>query len=48
MQTLDAALERMMAQGVISPESALEKCTDKEALMKLIARSRPDLAEPSV
>ncbi len=45
MQTMDMALERLVVQGAISPESALEKASDKESFQKVVARFRPDLAE---
>jgi twitching motility protein PilT len=37
MQSMDAALERQMNQGTISPEAALEKALDKESFAKLPA-----------
>jgi len=45
MQTLDTALEKLLAERRITPEVALEKCSDKEAFGRVIAKLRPDLAE---
>ncbi len=42
MQTMDMALERYMREGVIAPEAALEKATDKESFAKLLKQN--DLA----
>lgn len=36
MQTMDLALERLVASGAVSPESALEKAIDKESFQKWI------------
>ena len=47
MQSMDMALERLLAQGLIAPESALAVAIDKEAFTKLVARTRPDLVDPS-
>jgi twitching motility protein PilT len=38
MQTMDMALERLVAQGAITIETAIEKASDKEAFQKLAAR----------
>jgi len=38
MQTMDAALERLVSRGLALPEDALEKATDKEAFQKILAR----------
>jgi twitching motility protein PilT len=38
MQTMDAALERLVGRGVVLPEDALEKAIDKEAFQKLLSR----------
>jgi twitching motility protein PilT len=38
MQTMDAALERLVARGVVHGEDALEKALDKEAFQKLLTR----------
>jgi len=38
MQTLDVALERLVAANKITAEAALEKASDKEAFRKLVAR----------
>ena len=45
MQTMDMALERLLASGTIAPEAALEKASDKESFAKVVARFRPELAE---
>ena len=47
MQTMDMALERLMTQNRITPESALEVATDKEAFGRVVARVRPDLVDPA-
>lgn len=44
MQTLDMALERLITQGRISAEDALDRAVDREAFARVIARVRPDLA----
>jgi twitching motility protein PilT len=36
MQTMDAALERLMIEGLVKPEDAIEKASDKEAFQRLI------------
>lgn len=38
MQTMDAALERLVTRGTVSGDDALEKAIDKEAFQKLITR----------
>ncbi len=38
MQTMDAALEKLLTQKIISAEAALEKASDKEAFAKFIER----------
>jgi twitching motility protein PilT len=38
MQTMDMALERLLSQGVITADAAMEKANDKEAFQKLIQR----------
>jgi twitching motility protein PilT len=48
MQTMDMALEKHIAAGLITPEAALEKASDKESFQKIIARFRPDLVEPNM
>ena len=48
MQTMDMALERLIVAGTITPESALEKASDKESFQKIVARFRPDLVEQNV
>jgi twitching motility protein PilT len=45
MQTMDMALERLLAQGKINAEDALEVASDKEAMARIVARTRPDLVE---
>jgi twitching motility protein PilT len=40
MQTMDMALERLVAQKIVDPEVALEKASDKEAFAKVVARAR--------
>lgn len=45
MQTLDMALERLVTQGRVSAEDALDRAVDREAFAQVIARVRPDLAE---
>ncbi|MFT3770025.1 MAG: type IV pilus twitching motility protein PilT [Minicystis sp.] len=38
MQTMDAALERLVTRGVVTPDDALEKAIDKESFQKIITR----------
>jgi twitching motility protein PilT len=38
MQTMDAALERLVSRGMVSGEDALEKAIDKESFQRLIER----------
>ncbi len=38
MQTMDAALDRLVQRGVVSAEDALEKAIDKESFQRLIGR----------
>jgi twitching motility protein PilT len=38
MQTMDAALERYVARGLVKPDDALEKAIDKESFQKIISR----------
>jgi twitching motility protein PilT len=45
MQTMDTALERLLTDGRISAEDAIDRAVDREAFTKVIARIRPDLAE---
>jgi hypothetical protein len=40
MQTMDSALERLVAAGTISAKDALDKALDKEAFVKLPAIAR--------
>lgn len=42
MQTMDQALERAVAKGKVSPESALEKAIDKESFAKYV-KNRAEL-----
>jgi twitching motility protein PilT len=44
MQTLDAALERLVGVSKITPEAALERAIDKESFAAMLGRLRPDLA----
>jgi twitching motility protein PilT len=46
MQTLDAALERLLNAGKITAEAALERSIDKEAFARVVGRLRPDLVDP--
>ena len=43
MQTMDAALERLVKDGTISPETAIEKAIDKEGFLKLL-KKRDEMA----
>jgi twitching motility protein PilT len=43
MQTMDMALERLVAKGTITAEAALEKATDKESFQKLLKQRSNDL-----
>jgi twitching motility protein PilT len=45
MQTMDMALERLLTQGKIAAEDALDRAVDREMFAQVIARVRPDLAE---
>ncbi len=45
MQTLDAALERLLVAGKITPEAALERSIDKEAFARVVARVKPELVD---
>ncbi len=36
MQTMDMALERLVREGTISVESAIEKAADKESFAKML------------
>jgi twitching motility protein PilT len=40
MQTMDMALERLVAQKIVDPDVALEKASDKESFAKLIGRMK--------
>ena len=42
MQSLDAALERLLGANRIAPEVALERAVDKENIARVIARLTPD------
>ena len=46
MQTMDMALEKLLVQGKIAAEGAMEIATDKEAFSRVVARLRPDFVEP--
>jgi twitching motility protein PilT len=37
MQSMDAALERLVKEGVVSPRDALEKALDKESFARIPA-----------
>jgi twitching motility protein PilT len=41
MQTMDAALERLVQRGVVTGEDALEKAFDKESFQKTVFRRAP-------
>jgi twitching motility protein PilT len=45
MQTMDGALERLLAQGKIEAEEALDAALDKEAFGRIVGRTRPDLVD---
>ena len=45
MSTMDMGLERLLTQGRISAEDALDRAVDREQFAQVIARVRPDLAE---
>jgi twitching motility protein PilT len=47
MQTMDMALERLVASGAVLPEVALEKASDKESFAKLIERYKTG-SDPSL
>ncbi len=47
MQTMDMALDRLLAAGRILPEDALGVANDKEAFARIVARTRPDLVDPN-
>jgi twitching motility protein PilT len=47
MQTLDSALERLLASGKITPEAALERSIDKESFARVVGRIRPELVDPT-
>ena len=42
MQTMDMALERLVAKGTITAEAALEKAIDKESFQRLMKQKNPD------
>jgi twitching motility protein PilT len=44
MQTMDVALERLVAKGTVSADVALEKAIDKESFLKLMRQKNPDFA----
>jgi twitching motility protein PilT len=41
MQTMDAALERLVQRGVVSGDDAVEKAIDKDAFQKALAKLNP-------
>jgi twitching motility protein PilT len=45
MQTLDSALERLLATNKITAETAFERAIDKETFADVIRRTRPDLVD---
>ena len=45
MQTLDAALERLLLAGKITPEAALERSIDKESFARVVARVKPEVVD---
>jgi twitching motility protein PilT len=47
MQTMDMALERLLGQGVLDPQAALDAASDKETFARVVARTRPDLVDAS-
>jgi twitching motility protein PilT len=40
MQTMDVALERLVAKGTVTAEAALEKAVDKESFQKIVERAK--------
>jgi twitching motility protein PilT len=42
MQTMDMALERLVAKGTVTADQALEKAIDKESFTKLMRQKNPD------
>jgi twitching motility protein PilT len=42
MQTMDMALERLVAKGTVTADEALEKAIDKESFTKLMRQRNPD------
>ena len=42
MQTMDMALERLVARGAITAEAALEKAIDKESFVRLMKQKNPE------
>lgn len=44
MQTIDMALERLMMERRIAPETALDYASDKENFQKVVARYKPEAA----
>ena len=43
MQTMDMALERTVAKGIVTAEAAAEKAIDKESFQKLMKQKNPEL-----
>jgi len=48
MTTLDMTLERLLKEGKISPDMAIEKCQEKESFARIAAKYKPELAEGAV
>jgi twitching motility protein PilT len=48
MQTMDMALERLVAKGTITPEAALEKAIDKESFARLMREKSPGFSPESL
>jgi twitching motility protein PilT len=44
MQTMDMALERLVASKVVTPEAAMEKASDKENFAKLLEKLSPQMS----
>jgi twitching motility protein PilT len=45
MTTFDVALERLLSASKISPETALDRCVDRDSFARIVARVRPDLVD---
>jgi twitching motility protein PilT len=46
MQTLDMHLEKLVAAGTVTPETALERAQDREAFAKTLQRIKPGFEPP--